>query len=108
MRDLNSKIVNIDCVEVNKISPYIDGNLSFDQKKKFEQHLQNCNVCYENMNTKTKYLQTIEELIPVKHLAINEQKDLEIEIEELFHSFKKKSNLQTAAKKIISKVVDLF
>ena len=108
MKDIEIKKIKMDCTQVNKVSPYVDGNLSYDQKKTFEKHLQNCKPCHEVLNQKVKHLHTIESLIPVKHLSIDGQRELEYEITELFKSFGTKSKLLISTKKIIDKVIDLF
>jgi hypothetical protein len=108
MKDIEVKKIKMDCTQVNKVSPYVDGNLSYDQKKTFEKHLQNCKPCHEVLNQKVKHLQAIESLIPLKHLSVDEHRELESEITELFNSFGTKSKFLNSTKKMIDKVIDLF
>lgn len=108
MKDINARTVKLDCLEVNKVSPYIDGNLSVDRKKSFDKHIQSCEFCQNTLNKKVKQLKAIEELIPMKHLSIKNKSSLDLEIEKTFEAFRKKSNIGSKAKKLIDKVVDLF
>ena len=108
MKDIEIKNIKMDCLEVNKVSPYIDGNLSFDQKKKFDNHLQNCEICFEIMNKKILLLEKTKSLIPEKYLSPADQNNLELEITELYNSFTKKSKIKKTTRKLINKVLDIF